>query len=125
MANKYMSDIHLENYVDEYETPQAACRDLVFTGGRDAFSLNGLWHYTVDQYDTCLRQKWFLERYTDDKGFTLPVDYSFDEWETMELPACWNTFAEKYLLYDFHALPRIPERAVSRNAPRGVHTFLL
>ena len=122
MANKYLSDIHLEDYTGEYETPQATYRELIFTGGRDVTSLNGLWHYAVDQYDTCLRQKWFLERYTDDKGFTLPVDYSFDEWETMELPACWNTFAEKYLLYEgpmvftrrFRSDPANPGRAFLR-----------
>ncbi len=100
MPKKYLSDIHLEDYAGEYETPKATYRDLVFTGGRDAVSLNGPWHYAVDQYDTCLRQKWFLERYTDSRGNTLPVDYSFDEWETMDLPACWNTFSERYLLYE-------------------------
>ena len=100
MPKKYLSDIHLEDYAGEYETPKATFRDLVFTGLRNIVSLNGLWHYAVDQYDTCLRQKWFLERYSDNQGNTLPVDYSFDEWETMELPACWNTVAEKYLLYE-------------------------
>ena len=100
MAKKYMSDIHLEDYAGEYESIQAAYRDLIFDRGRDRISLNGLWHYAVDQYDTCLRQKWFLERDRDDRGFTLPVDYSFDDWETMPLPSCWNTFAEKYLLYE-------------------------
>ena len=100
MAKKYLSDIHLEDYAGEYETKKALCRDLVSVGGRETISLNGTWHYAVDQYDTCLRQKWFLEKYTDEKGFTLPVDYSFDEWETMELPACWNTFKGEYLLYE-------------------------
>ena len=100
MADKYMSDIHLEDYTGEYETKKALCRDLIAGGGRERISLNGTWHYAVDQYDTCLRQKWFLERYTDSRGFTLPVDYSFDEWETMELPVCWNMFAGEYLLYE-------------------------
>ena len=100
MAKKYMSDIHLEDYAGEYEEKKAVCRDLVAGGGREKTTLNGEWHYAVDQYDTCLRQKWFLEKYRDEKGFTLPVDYSFDEWETMTLPACWNTFDEKYLLYE-------------------------
>ena len=100
MAKKYMSDIHLEDYAGEYENRQALCRDLVCDAGREKVSLDGTWHYAVDQYDTCLRQKWFLERYTDAGGFTLPVDYSFDEWETMELPACWNTFSREYLLYE-------------------------
>ena len=100
MAKKYMSDIHLEDYAGEYEEKKAVCRDLVAGDGREKTTLNGEWHYAVDQYDTCLRQKWFLEKYRDEKGFTLPVDYSFDEWETMTLPACWNTFDEKYLLYE-------------------------
>ena len=100
MANKYMSDIHLEDYAGEYEGEKAVCRDLVSDSGRGKMTLNGVWHYAVDQYDTCLRQKWFLEKYRDEKGFTLPVDYSFDEWETMTLPACWNTYAGEYLLYE-------------------------
>ncbi len=100
MANKYMSDIHLEDYAGEYENRKALCRDLICTSGRKTTSLNGTWQYAVDQYDTCLRQKWFLEKYTDSRGFTLPVDYSFDEWEDMELPACWNTFCGEYLLYE-------------------------
>ena len=100
MAKKYMSDIHLEEYAAEYETKKAVAEDMIFTGGRPVISLNGKWNYAVDQYDTCLRQKWFLERYSDDKGFTLPVDYSFDEWPLMELPCCWNTQAQEYLLYE-------------------------
>jgi beta-glucuronidase len=75
----------------------------------------------VDQYDTCLRQKWFREQYTDDRGFTLPVDYSFDEWDTMELPACWNTFAEKYLLYEG---PMVFTRRFRTGAPRTGRYFL-
>ena len=100
MKKEDLIDIHIEDYTGEYETPKASCADMVFTGGREGLSLNGTWNYAVDQYDTCLRQKWFLEKYTDDRGFTLPVDYSFDEWETMDLPACWNTFSREYLLYE-------------------------
>lgn len=99
-AKKYMSDIHLEDYTDQYEDRQATEETMIFVGGRDRESLNGKWHYAVDQYDTCVRQKWFAERYVDEKGFTLPVDYSFDEWPQMDLPCCWNTFDEKYLLYE-------------------------
>ncbi len=95
-----MSDIHLEEYAAEYETKKAVAGDLIFTGGRPVISLNGDWNYAVDQYDTCLRQKWFLERYEDERGFTLPVDYSFDEWPLMEIPCCWNVFAKEYLLYE-------------------------
>lgn len=100
MVKKYMSDIHLEEYASQYEEKKSTFSDMIFDGGREKISLNGKWNYAVDQYDTCLRQKWFLERYTDQQGFTLPVDYSFDEWEEMELPVCWNVFAPEYFLYE-------------------------
>lgn len=94
------SDINLEDYLGEYEDKQATVEDLIFDRSRKKESLNGLWHYAVDQYDTCIRQHWFAERYTDQNGFTMPVDYSFDEWPTMQLPCCWNTQSERFELYD-------------------------
>lgn len=94
------SDINLEDYLGEYEDKQATVEDLIFDRSRKKESLNGLWHYAVDQYDTCIRQHWFVERYTDQNGFTMPVDYSFDEWPTIQLPCCWNTQSEKFELYD-------------------------
>ena len=96
----YLSDIHLENYTDQYEGKQATVADAVFMGGRDTMSLNGTWQYAVDQYDTCLRQRWFRERYTDERGFTVPVDFSFDTWPEMELPVCWNTVRPEFIIYD-------------------------
>lgn len=66
-----MSDIHLEDYTEQYEGKQAAAATMVFDSGRKRESLNGQWHYAVDPYDTCLRQKWFLERYYDENGSTM------------------------------------------------------
>ncbi len=97
---KYLSDIHLEDYTEQYEKGYANADTMVFCGGRRTEALNGEWHYAVDQYDTCLRQKWYKERYYDEKGYSLPIDYSFDEWPVMNLPACWNTVSREYLLYD-------------------------
>lgn len=96
----YMSDIHLEDYTQQYEGKQATADTMIFDGGRKREALDGEWQYAVDQYDTCLRQKWFLERYYDADGYTVPLDYSFDEWPTMQLPACWNTVSREYLIYD-------------------------
>ena len=121
MADKYMSDIHLEDYTGEYETKKAIWSGLILKGGRETTSLNGEWHYAVDQYDTCLRQKWFLEKTTDERGFSLPTDYSFDEWETMELPSCWNTSAKEYLLYEG---PMVFTRRFRHDRSRPGRTFL-
>ncbi|MCR4789409.1 MAG: glycoside hydrolase family 2 [Lachnospiraceae bacterium] len=99
-AKKYMSDIHLEDYTEQYEGKRATADSYIFTEGRKRESLNGKWNYAVDQYDTCIRQKWYLERYVDEKGFTLPLDYSFDEWPLMDIPCCFNVKDQKYLLYE-------------------------
>ena len=99
-TKKYLSDIHLEDYTEQYESKKALAEDALFCGGRKVISLNGEWHYAVDQYDTCLRQKWFREIHRDQNGFSLPVDYSFDEWPVMKLPCCWNTEAPEYMLYE-------------------------
>jgi len=96
----YLSDIHLENYTEQYEGKQATADTMIFDSGRKKVLLNGEWQYAVDQYDTCLRQQWFREKYFDENGHTLPVDYSFDEWPVMHLPCCWNTLEEKFLLYE-------------------------
>lgn len=96
----YLSDIHLENYTDQYEGKQATATDAVFMGGRETVSLNGTWKYAVDQYDTCLRQRWFRERYVDERGFTVPVDFSFDTWPEIELPVCWNVVRPEFIIYD-------------------------
>lgn len=97
---KYMSDIHLGEYLGPYMEKQTGADSLVFTAGRKRESLNGIWQYAVDQYDTCLRQRWFEEKYIDEDGFTLPVDYSFDRWPQIKLPCNWNTVHERYLLYE-------------------------
>ena len=97
---KYMSDIHLEDYTEQYETGFATVDTMIFEGGRREELLNGGWHYAVDQYDTCLRQKWYKERYRDEKGFTVPIDYSFDSFRAAGIPSirCISCMREAWSL---------------------------
>ena len=97
---KNVSDINLEDYLQEYEGKQTTAEALFFDRGRKRETMNGTWHYAVDPYDTCIRQHWYEERYQDAQGYTLPVDFSFDAWPTMELPCCWNTREERLFLYE-------------------------
>ena len=84
------------NCKDKLVTAQS----MVFMGGRTQELLNGLWHYCIDWYNTCLRNDWYQEKQTDDLGNTLPLDYSFDEWPVVRLPVCWNQFREDLKYYD-------------------------
>ena len=99
-VQKNVSDINLEDYLGEYEGKDATYKELFFTGGRKKESLNGLWHYAIDQYEICIRQHWFEERTQSAEGFSLPCDFSFDEWPTMQLPCSWNMFDDKLFLYE-------------------------
>ena len=115
------SDIHLEDYEEDYEGKSVGADQMIFMGGRETEPLNGPWHYAVDAYDTCLRQRWFEERYVNPEGFTLPVDFSFDEWPEMTLPCCWNTQAPELLLYES---AMVFTRRFAFTARPGERTFL-
>ncbi len=90
----------MEDYMKEYFEKLVTAEDMVYDRFRRKESLNGHWHYAVDQYDTCIRAKWYEEHYYDEGGNSLPVDFSFDEWEMMTLPCSFNTFSDLYKLYD-------------------------
>ena len=121
-VQKNVSDINLEDYIGEYEGRDALADGMIFTEGRERESLNGLWHYAIDQYETCIRQHWFEERYESKDGISLPVDFSFDEWPVMQLPCSWNVQDEKLFLYEstmvftrkFGFVPRNDERVFLR-----------
>ncbi len=74
--------------------------DMIFDRSRRRESLNGSWHYAVDQYGDFLRVKWYEEKYYDEKGNLLPVNYSFDEWDRMELPCSYNVVKPELKLYE-------------------------
>ena len=90
----------MDDIILQYETKNATAETMIYDRFRKKESLNGPWHYAVDQYDSCITQKWFEENYYDEGGNILPVDYSFDEWEKMNLPCCWNTVDRMYMLYE-------------------------
>lgn len=90
----------MEAYMKEYFEKLVTADAMIYDRFRKKESLNGHWHYAVDQYDTCIRAKWYEEQYYDEGGNSLPVDFSFDEWEMMTLPCCFNTFSDLYRLYE-------------------------
>jgi len=96
----FLENIHLADYLAPYRKKLIKSDSMVADRYRTKESLNGQWHYCVDQYDTCLRAKWFEENYYDEDGRPFPLDYSFDTWDTIKVPSCWNLQAEKLFLYE-------------------------
>ena len=114
-AGNYTENIHLVDYERPYLEKQTGADGLIADFGRERISLDGQWRFGVDQYDNCLRSRWYEENYTDAAGRPLPLDYSFDDWETVTVPSCWNLLKERYFLhegssvytrtFDFEAIP--------------------
>lgn len=100
----FVECIHKVSYEEEYLTKPITSEQMVYDAGREKESLNGFWNFGIDQYDTCLRAKWYEENYKDSVGRHLPVDYSFDEWEKIKVPSCWNMYRERYFLYEGSAI---------------------
>ena len=95
----FQENIHLANFENQYR--QKLITDSAITDyRREKESLNGLWNYAVDQYDTCLRAKWFEEIYEDAYGRPYPMDFSFDSWPTINVPSCWNLKEDKLHIYE-------------------------
>ncbi|WEK55048.1 MAG: glycoside hydrolase family 2 TIM barrel-domain containing protein [Candidatus Cohnella colombiensis] len=100
----YVDSIHNESYEAQYSGKKITNKSMISDRGREKESLGGYWSFGIDQYDTCLRAKWYEEVYIDQDGNYIPMDFSFDEWEKVLVPSSWNTNKEKYLLYEGSAV---------------------
>ena len=120
-AGNFDEGIHLVDYLRPYLDKQVAADSMIHDYGRSREDLCGDWRFGVDQYDTCLRAHWPDEKYTDADGRPYPVDFSFDEWETIPVPSCWNMLRERYFLYEGSC---VYSRTFEYKASAGERVFL-
>lgn len=116
--NVFEEQIHNESYLDEFMGNLISHAGMIYDAGREKESLNGWWNFGIDQYDTCLRAKWFEERYRDADGRLLPMDFNFDQWEKIYVPSCWNLYRERYFLYEGSAVYTRNFRYVKKGGER-------
>lgn len=90
IVENFVENIHCATYEERYLKKIINNTTLINRGRNEAESLNGFWNFCIDQYDSCLRSKWYEEKYFDEEGRQLPIDYSFDQWERIKVPSCWN-----------------------------------
>jgi beta-glucuronidase len=99
-ASNFNHDIHAVDYEAEYRSRTVDHRELLNDSGRPSESLDGLWHFSVDPYDTLLRAHWFAEVRDDGHGNRRPPDYDWGFWPEVPVPSCWNMTSPEYRLYE-------------------------
>ncbi len=117
-TGNYIPYIHDRDYNRPYLDKRLDRSTMICDSGREKESLNGWWRFGVDQYDTCLRARWYEERAADPSGRAIPLDYSFDSWEQIAVPSCWNLHAERLFWYEGSVVYTRTFRYVSRGEKR-------
>lgn len=96
-AENYQSDIHESDYLKIYQNKILDSKNLISIEGKEKQSLNGMWSYQIDEYDSALRAKWPLSY---DKDPTLPFDFTPEIGEEIKVPAVWNTEKKELRYYE-------------------------
>ena len=117
----FESHIHNELYRNEYYSREITAGSWIAGHGVQTESLNGNWRYAVDQFDTCLRARWFEEKPINREGHLVPLDYDFDHWREISVPLSWNTAEKELFLYEG---PVVYTRNFSIRAGSGERVFL-
>ncbi|SIR31660.1 glycoside hydrolase family 2 protein [Halanaerobium kushneri] len=99
-GENHIGALHDEDYKEKYFEPLIDHNSMVYDVSREKESLNGRWNFQIDQYDTFLRADWYSNKKEDETGLELPLDHDFEQWEEINVPACWNTESDKYLYYE-------------------------
>ncbi len=92
--------IHDEDYQKAYDPRNIDRASLIFTDNRPKESLNGLWRFTADPYDTGLRSGWHTAGTDGGDQAGLPWDYDADGGDEMPVPSCWNLRRPEYFYYE-------------------------
>lgn len=100
----FVDNIHNDTYKNAYQSPRIQASDWIVKGERMEESLDGLWNFSIDMYDNCLRAKWYLEQGVNEEGQRVPLDYGFDDWETVSVPGVWNLAKPEYYYYEGSAV---------------------
>lgn len=114
-AAMHDTDYDLPNLIP----PQTAF-ELVDPFDRPCESLNGQWHFALDPYDMGLRKKWYL---SSSSAGNRPVDFDFDAWNLITVPACYNTQRPEYMYYEGTAW--YTRTFPFEHGPDGERVFLL
>ena len=99
-ASNALDLLHNEDYEKPFDQRSLDNCGLIFARNRPRRSLNGSWSFTIDRFDTGLRQHWYRDCHLPAEGRTAPWDYDVHNGETIEVPSCWNLTKPEYFHYE-------------------------
>ncbi len=99
-ASNKLDLLHDEDYDRLFNLQNLNNTNMVFSRNRGGRSLNGNWTFTIDRFDTGLRQHWYRDCHLPIEGRTAPWDYDTQNGETIQVPACWNFSKPEYFHYE-------------------------
>ncbi len=99
-ATNKLDLLHDEDYDLPFNLQNLNHTGMVFSRNRARTSLNGTWTFTVDRFDTGLRQHWYRDCHLPINGRVSPWDYDVENGETIQVPSCWNFSKPDYFHYE-------------------------
>ncbi|MDP4088169.1 MAG: glycoside hydrolase family 2 TIM barrel-domain containing protein [Bacillota bacterium] len=117
-GNSYIKQIYNNEYYSKFSHNLITYGSMIYDRFRLKERLNGYWNFQVDPYDAFLRAEWFKEKTRDCEGRDIPCDFSFDDWEEMYVPACWNMADNRYFYYEGTAVYTRTFKYVRKNEDR-------
>jgi len=99
-ASNALDLLHDEDYDVPFNLQNLDHTGMVFSRSRERTSLNGAWTFTIDRFDTGLRQHWYRDCHLPIEGRVLPWDYDVQNGETIQVPSCWNFLKPEYFHYE-------------------------
>lgn len=99
LAGNAVTFLHDEDYAERLIEPRLGPETWINPAGRPVQSLDGDWAFTLDLFDTGLRQRWFeIDRPQGPR--TVPLDYDPFDSDTAAVPSSWNMLAPQWLHFE-------------------------
>jgi beta-glucuronidase len=99
------------NYREAFREPLLTADSLIDVHGRSQTSLDGLWRFHIDPYDSHRRRAAYDPQYfeilstPDDEALRVPrYDFPAGAWQTASVPGCWNEEHPELMYYEGCAL---------------------
>jgi beta-glucuronidase len=115
--------IHTRNFDNLYHAEPVGSGSLIFTQRRENLSLDGIWKFTPDVFNTFLRKQLFdFSKSLDTEQRALPIDFVFGQGIDIAVPGSWNTAARELALYEG---PGIFTKEFDFNPPKNTSRVFL